>query len=145
MVRSPRAGDGTAAFLFTCASCTGMKYGRGISLGKTGRHVLITGAACLFLALAGCASGGRVLHVDNRETVPYTTQDAKLKRRIVRALVRRHLLTGAQQYTCQVNIMEIGRYYVLEVWPEGTKSADAFGVKLKKPFLVPVEKYSGTR
>ena len=97
------------------------------------------------MTVCGCASGGRVLHVDNRETVPYCIQDPKLKRRIVRALVRRRLLTGAQQYTCQVNIMEIGNYYILEVWPDGANAGGAFGLKLKKPLLVPVGRYTGTR
>ena len=92
--------------------------------------------------LAGCSLGGRVLHIDNKDTVPYTTIDEKLKQKLLRALIRRHLITEAQRYTCLINIMEIGRFYVLEVWPDGYNAGVAFGVKLKKPFLVPVAKYT---
>ena len=102
-------------------------------------------AGIILLVIIGCASGGRVLHVDNRDTVPYISEDIKLKRRLVRVLVRRKLISAAQQYTCQVNIMEIGNFYILEVWPDGIKAGGGFGVTLKKPFLIPVRRYAGTR
>ena len=144
MTSSPRAVGGMQR-IFSVTRPAGVCRRRAPRRGSSGRRVFITGVTCLLLFLFACASGGRVLHVDNPETVPYTIQDMKLKRRIVRVLVRRRLLTGAQQYSCQLNIMEIGRYYVLEVWPEGTKSTVVFSVKLRKPFLRPVEKFSGTR
>ena len=116
------------------------RYLRHPCAGRIG--VLVVAVQMGAIALTGCASGGRVLHVDNSETVPYTTVDMKLKRRIMRVLVKRKLITGEQQYTCMVNIMEIGRLYVIEVWPGGANASGAFSVKLKKPFLVQVEKHS---
>jgi hypothetical protein len=104
-----------------------------------------TATLCLVILTISCASGGRVLHVDNRETLPYISEDTKLKRRLIRVLARRKLISGAQQYTCQINIMEIGRFYILEVWPDGIKAGGAFGVTLKKPLLIPVGRYTGTR
>jgi hypothetical protein len=99
----------------------------------------------LAVVVSGCSVSGRVLHVDNRTTIPYTIEDVKLKRKLLRVLIRRHLLTEAQLNSCSINIMEIDRYYLLEVWPAGNDRGAAFGIKLKKPFLVPVEKYNDLR
>ena len=100
--------------------------------------------ACVAVS-GGCAVTGRVLHVDNQETVPYTSEDLRLKRKIVGALVKHRLLAEEQRYSCLVNIMTIDRFYIVEVWPDGTATGHAFGAKLKKPFLVPVETYTDCR
>ena len=102
--------------------------------GRCGRHAVFCG---IMLALAGCTPAGYVLHVDNRESVPYTAVDERLKQRVVRALLRHHLISGPQIATCRLNIMEIDRFYLIEVWPDGVSSPKSFGIRLMKPFLSP--------
>ncbi len=92
-----------------------------------------------------CSVPGRVLHVDNRETIPYSAEDNKLKKRVVGSLVRHRLITAEQRFTCQVNIMLIGSDYIIEVFPDGISSKCRFGVKLKRPLLRPVERYVDCR
>ncbi len=101
------------------------------------KHFIPTVAALLLL----CTANGRVLHVDNSDSVPYTVENDKVKQQVVRALVKHRLITGQQKTSCLINIMEIDRCYIVEVWPDGVVSGSRFGVKLKKPFLIPVERY----
>jgi hypothetical protein len=92
-----------------------------------------------------CSPPGRVLHVDNRATVPYSAEDHRLKQRVVRSLVRHRFITVEQRFTCQVNIMRIGSYYMVEVFPDGISSECRFGLKLKKLMLRPMERYIDCR
>ena len=96
------------------------------------------GIASLVLICCCVSGNGRVLHVDNRDSVPYTASNDKLKHRIIRSLVRNHLITRQQQATCQLNIMEIDKYYFVEVWPDGNACGEMFGCRLKKTLLKPI-------
>lgn len=93
----------------------------------------------LLVALFCCCSvPGRVLHVDNRESVPYTADDGRLRERVVRSLVRNRIIGSDKQITCRVNIMQIGNIYVVEVWPDGPTGVRLSDVRLRKPLLKPV-------
>lgn len=92
-----------------------------------------------------CSPGGRILHVDNRESIPYTAENLKLKRKIINALEKRGLITVEQKSTCQINIMEIENFYMVEVWPYGISSPTCFGVKLGKTFFNLIERYFDCR
>ncbi|MCX7725980.1 MAG: hypothetical protein N2053_03925 [Chitinispirillaceae bacterium] len=95
----------------------------------------------LLVIILMCSSGGRILHVDNRESIPYTAENFKLKRKILNILEKRGLITGEQKSTCQINIMEIENFYMVEVWPHGISSYECFGVKLGKTFFNLIERY----
>jgi hypothetical protein len=105
----------------------------------TGLKVVLCG---IIAGLLFCTSAGYVLHVDNKLSVPYTAVDVRLKQRVVHALIRHRLVTAAQAATCSLNIMEIDRYYVVEVWPDGVASGNRFSIRLKRPYLFPSEKYA---
>ena len=99
----------------------------------------------LIVLVLFCSPPGRVLHVDNKATVPYSAEDQRLKQRVVHSLVRHRFITAEQRFTCQVNIMRLGSRYMVEVWPDGISSECRFGVKLKKLMLMPVERYIDCR
>jgi hypothetical protein len=107
--------------------------------GGNGRIVALCG---IIAALLYCAPGGYVLHVDNRESVPYTAVDERLKQRVLRALLRHRLISTVQTATCGLNIMEIDRFYLVEVWPDGILMQNSFGIRLTKPFMSPAGKYT---
>jgi hypothetical protein len=92
-----------------------------------------------------CSPPGRVLHVDNKESVPYTAEDGKLRQRVVHALVKHRLITNEQQYSCRVNILLLGRRYMVEVWPDAATPECRFGVALSKLLLKPVKRYIDCR
>ena len=92
-----------------------------------------------------CSPAGRVLHVDNRSTVPYTAVNDKLKQRVIHALVKHRQITAEQEFSCQVNIMQMGSLYLVEVWPDGESSGCRFGVRLKRVMLIPAGRYFDCR
>ncbi|MBN1307482.1 MAG: hypothetical protein JXA18_06170 [Chitinispirillaceae bacterium] len=92
-----------------------------------------------------CSPPGRVLHVDNKEAIPYTAEDDRLKQRVIRSLVKHRLITAPQKFSCRVNVMRMGRRYIVEVWPDGISAKCCFGVKMKKWMLLPVERYIDCR
>ncbi|MBN1577977.1 MAG: hypothetical protein JW913_15565 [Chitinispirillaceae bacterium] len=117
-----------------------MNAGRGKRRNRMNRFTI-----SIFALVILCSPPGRVLHVDNKKTIPYTAEDGRLKQRVVRSLVKHRLITASQKLSCQVNIMQLGQRYMVEVWPDGISSECRFGVKLKKPMLVPVERYIDCR
>ncbi len=111
----------------------------GAAIGKVTAYLKKTGLLqyVAVIAFFSCAVPGRVLHIENRATVPYTAENERLKARMTRVLIKHRYITEEDREKCVMNIMEIDRYYFIEVWPAGIQSSGMFGIKLKKPFLSP--------